>query len=162
MEAGSSLVLRIRLQVPVVADADDPTLPEGACVLRTSLRHPRTERHIPGGWFSPPMPDRYLKVVTPDDNVATAIRKVDAGETIEVGVGHETRAIEVQEDIPFGHKIAVEDIDDGETVRKYGTSIGNATEDILAGAWVHTHNVESNYGRGDLADENDEAVPASE
>ena len=40
---------------------------------------------------------------------------------------------------------------------KYGKSIGNATEDISAGAWVHVHNVESNYGRGDLAADEAEA-----
>lgn len=97
------------------------------------------------------MPDKHLKVVEDVDNVATAIREVSAGETVEVAVGDETRRLEVLEDIAFGHKLAVEDIAAGDTVYKYGTSIGNATEDIAAGEWVHVHNVESNYGRGDRA-----------
>ncbi|RLM53458.1 hypothetical protein DVK02_13270 [Halobellus sp. Atlit-31R] len=104
------------------------------------------------------MADRYLEVVEPEDNVATALRELDAGETVAVGVGDEERTIEVPEDVAFGHKIAVEDIDDGETITKYGKSIGNATEDIPAGTWVHVHNVESNYGRGDLADDEQTAA----
>ncbi|PSP45935.1 hypothetical protein BRC69_04830 [Halobacteriales archaeon QH_6_66_25] len=63
------------------------------------------------------------------------------------------RTITVGDDIPFGHKIALTDIDEGETVYKYGKSIGYASEPIAAGDWVHVHNVESNYGRGDQAAE---------
>lgn len=99
------------------------------------------------------MPDRYLKVVEGSDNVATAIREVSASESVEVAVGDETRTIEVAEDVAFGHKLAVAEIAAGETITKYGTSVGNASQDIAPGEWVHVHNVESNYGRGDKADE---------
>lgn len=99
------------------------------------------------------MADRYLQVVEPTDNVATALRKLEAGETVTVAVGDEERTIDVTDNVEFGHKIAVEDISDGETITKYGKSIGNTTEDIPAGTWVHVQNVESNYGRGDLAGE---------
>jgi len=101
------------------------------------------------------MADRYIEVVEPVDNVATALRDVTAGETVTVAVGDEERTIEISEDVGFGHKIAIEDIEDGETITKYGKSIGNATEAIPAGSFVHVHNVESNYGRGDLAEESD-------
>lgn len=104
------------------------------------------------------MPDRYLQVVEPSDNVATALRDVEAGETVSIGVGDEERTVEVRDDVEFGHKLAIEDIPDGETIVKYGKSIGNATEDIPAGTWVHVHNVESNYGRGDLAANEAEAI----
>jgi altronate dehydratase small subunit len=107
------------------------------------------------------MADRYLEVVEPEDNVATALRDVEAGETVTVAVGDEERTVEIPEDVRFGHKIAIEDIGAGETITKYGKSIGNATEDIPAGTWVHVHNVESNYGRGDLAGE-DEVGAVSE
>lgn len=99
------------------------------------------------------MPDPYLKVVEPSDNVATALRDLEAGETVEVEVGDETRTIEVREDVAFGHKIAIEEIDAGETITKYGKSIGNASEHIPVGAWIHVQNAESNYGRGDIAGE---------
>jgi len=98
------------------------------------------------------MADRHIKIVEPEDNVATALRDIDADETVEVGVDGETRSIEMIDDIEFGHKLAIEDIAAGDTIVKYGKSIGNATEDIAAGEWVHVHNVESNYGRGDLAE----------
>ena len=104
------------------------------------------------------MADRYLKVVESVDNVATALRDVTAGETVTVAVGDKERTIEISEDVGFGHKIAIADIADGETITKYGKSIGNATEDISAGSFVHVHNVESNYGRGDLAEDNEVAA----
>ena len=98
------------------------------------------------------MVDRHIKVVESGDNVATAIRDVESGETVEIERGDEILTVEVTEDIRFGHKIALEDIPNGETVTKYGTSIGYASTNISAGEWVHAHNVDSNYGRGDLAD----------
>jgi altronate dehydratase small subunit len=97
------------------------------------------------------MADRYLQVVEPTDNVATALRDVDAGETVTVALGPDEVTVDVRDDVRFGHKLAIEDIPDGAEITKYGTSIGNATEEIPAGTWVHVHNVESNYGRGDLA-----------
>lgn len=102
------------------------------------------------------MPDRYIEVVESDDNVATALRDIEAGETVTVAVGDEEVTIDVTDDIDFGHKLALVDLSVGDTVTKYGKSIGNATEDIEAGDWVHVHNVESNYGRGDIAAEKGE------
>ena len=46
-------------------------------------------------------------------------------------------------DIPAGHKYALSDIKQGETIIKYGQIIGRATCDIKKGDWVHTHNVKS-------------------
>ena len=43
-----------------------------------------------------------------------------------------------------GHKYALCDIKKGENIIKYGNPIGHATEDILAGAHVHTHNMKTN------------------
>jgi altronate dehydratase small subunit len=104
------------------------------------------------------MADRYLQVVEPEDNVATVLRTVEAGETVTVAVGDEERTVDVTDDVKFGHKIAIEDVSSGGTITKYGKSIGNATTDISAGEWVHVHNVESNYGRGDLASEDQTAA----
>jgi altronate dehydratase small subunit len=99
------------------------------------------------------MADRYLQVVEPTDNVATALREVSAGETITVDRIDSEVTVDVVDDVAFGPKLARADVPEGGEVTKYGTSIGNATEDVAAGEWVHVHNVESNYGRGDLADE---------
>lgn len=46
-------------------------------------------------------------------------------------------------DIPAGHKIALQDIEQGEFVIKYGEIIGRATIPIKQGEWVHTHNIKS-------------------
>ena len=106
-------------------------------------------------WVKPAfaMPERYIKVVEPTDNVGTMLRDIEQGETIDIAVGDEVFTVTVSEDIPFGHKVAIEDIPEGETVYKYGVSIGYASQDIDAGEWIHVHNVDSNYGRGDLADD---------
>jgi hypothetical protein len=47
--------------------------------------------------------------------------------------------------VPLGHKVAARAIPAAETVVRCGVPIGSATEDIEAGAWVHTHNLASNY-----------------
>ena len=62
------------------------------------------------------------------------------GEQIEAG----GQTIEVREEIPQGHKIAVDRIRSGAQVIKYGFPIGHATEDVEAGSWVHTHNMATN------------------
>jgi len=107
------------------------------------------------------MPERYIKVVTPDDNVGTLLRDVEEGETLDIEVGDDVVTVTASEDIIFGHKIALQDIPEGETIYKYGVSIGYASTDIAQGDWVHVHNVDSNYGRGDLADD-DAAAAVSE
>lgn len=43
-----------------------------------------------------------------------------------------------------GHKIALEDIKEGQEIIKYGCSIGRAIGDIKKGEHVHTHNVKTN------------------
>ena len=79
------------------------------------------------------------------DNVATVTGQAGQGEELEVlnpdgAVILQTRTNEA---IPFGHKIAIDDLDAGVEVVKYGEIIGVASESIPAGQWVHTHNVKS-------------------
>jgi len=85
-------------------------------------------------------------VISPRDNVATALQPLAAGETIVIGGA----SIRVVDETPRGHKIALRSIRQGEEVIKYGSTIGTATLDIQPGAHVHTHNVASGRGRGDL------------
>ena len=51
--------------------------------------------------------------------------------------------VDVLEDIPAGHKVALRTIAHGAEVRKYGWTIGAATAPIDAGSWVHTHNLQT-------------------
>ena len=84
-------------------------------------------------------------VISASDNVATALEALAPG-TVLAGVG----AVTVSEPIPRGHKVAIRAIAAGGSVMKYGSPIGVATAEIPAGAHVHTHNVASARGRGDL------------
>lgn len=76
------------------------------------------------------------------DNVAVAAAGVGKGETVSAG----TVTITALDDIPKGHKVALQDIIENHEVIKYGFPIGRATTDIKAGQWVHAHNVKTNLG----------------
>lgn len=69
----------------------------------------------------------------PSDTVVTAIREIPAGAEIE--------GFTVLSPVPAGHKIASVPMSKGCRIRKYAQVIGYASEDIPAGAHVHTHNV---------------------
>lgn len=89
---------------------------------------------------------RLVQRMHPSDNVATALRELQAGTLVPVdGVEIAVRSV-----IPFGHKVALRAIEAGSPVLKYGEAIGVASADIPPGEHVHTHNVESQRGRGDL------------
>ena len=85
-------------------------------------------------------------VISERDNVATALEPLEAGRHLEI-TGF---SVTTTETIASGHKVALRPIAAGQPVVKYGSPIGIATADIPAGAHVHTHNVASNRGRGDL------------
>ena len=74
------------------------------------------------------------------DTVATAVAKLATGDTVQITGAKTGTQINVSQDIPRGHKIALRDIASGEHVLKYGEVIGMATEDITMGQWVHVHN----------------------
>jgi altronate dehydratase small subunit len=90
-------------------------------------------------------------VIKRQDNVATAIRDIEIGKNVTVGIEDETLTVRVLQVIPLGHKLALRHIQSGEEILKYGSVIGRATKDIQVGEHVHVHNVESTRGRGDLA-----------
>ena len=46
-------------------------------------------------------------------------------------------------DVPIGHKIALADIGEGDTVLKYGQDIGRAVANIRQGEHVHVHNLKT-------------------
>jgi altronate dehydratase len=87
-------------------------------------------------------------VISARDNVATALEALHAGQSIRAG----DVSVAVIEPVPRGHKIALGPIAAGEAVVKYGSPIGTASCDIAAGAHVHTHNLASTRGRGDLGE----------
>ena len=77
----------------------------------------------------------------PDDNVLVCCRQVTTGEY----VAYEGGMVQVRADVALGHKLARSPLLAGDQIRKYGMSIGTATQAIASGDWVHLHNMKSNY-----------------
>lgn len=69
------------------------------------------------------------------DNVGIACTDIRAGSATSMP------GIDVRDDIPSGHKVALEPVAEGGAVRRYGQVIGVATCDIEPGQHVHSHNL---------------------
>ena len=76
------------------------------------------------------------------DNVVIALKPFSKGETIEI----DGRRIELLNDIEKAHKIAINDIETGSEIIKYGYPIGKAIAPIKMGEHVHVHNVKTGLG----------------
>jgi len=88
-------------------------------------------------------------VVDKKDNVATALRQLELGESVRVELEEHSIDVTLLQTIPFGHKFSLKDIELGEPIIKYGEVIGLATRKVMKGEHVHVHNVEGVRGRGD-------------
>lgn len=86
------------------------------------------------------------------DNVAVAVADCQGNIPISVQAPSSRPSFTLLsiEDIKFGHKIALEEINSGDIVIKYGRPIGRATANILKGGLVGVRNIEGLRGRGDL------------
>jgi altronate dehydratase len=91
-------------------------------------------------------------IVDPRDNVATAIADLSAGTVVETNRGD----YHVAADVNAGHKFALRPLPAGESVVKYGSSVGVVSAAIDEGDHVHVHNtasiVPSERQRSDVAD----------
>ncbi|WP_416151170.1 UxaA family hydrolase [Salipaludibacillus sp. HK11] len=74
------------------------------------------------------------------DNVLITLKEYQKGDKVTV----ENAEVTIGEEVATGHKIALQPIEKGENIIKYGYPIGQATQDIAPGDWVHTHNVKTN------------------
>lgn len=70
------------------------------------------------------------------DNVAVALEELKKGEIID--------NIKLLDDIPFGHKVLLNDLKNGENIIKYGNPIGHLTIDCKKGQHIHEHNLKTN------------------
>ncbi len=80
-----------------------------------------------------------------DDFVGVATEDISKGEKVE-GVFMDTLKkfqIEARDNVPLGHKIALKEMKKGDKVIEYGEPIGEASQNINAGAHVHVHNIKS-------------------
>ena len=80
---------------------------------------------------------RKIIKIHPSDSVAVVLEAAKSGDSVAV----DGALLTARDDIPAGHKIALKDIPEGESVIKYGEPIGKAKVDIAAGSHVHVHNL---------------------
>lgn len=79
--------------------------------------------------------------IDPNDNVAVALTDLLRGDACTVRINGQEQVVQVQENVPFGHKMALRAIGKDESVIKYGEEIGKMKEPIQPGGWIHSHNM---------------------
>jgi (2R)-sulfolactate sulfo-lyase subunit alpha len=79
------------------------------------------------------------------DHVGVAVKDIRKGENLEGWCMEDdaTMTVTANKEIPLGHKVAIHGVKRGDSVIKYGVSIGCATDDITVGDHVHTHNLKT-------------------
>jgi len=83
---------------------------------------------------------------SPKDNVAVAVVEDLRAGTAAFGVVTETDTtfeIAVKQDIPIGHKVALIDLEVGDTAIKYGQDIGKIVKPVARGEHVHVNNLKT-------------------
>jgi altronate dehydratase small subunit len=86
-------------------------------------------------------------IINEKDNVATAIVPLKKGSVVSLERQGRAEKVQIVSPIPMGHKFALQDIEKGTDLMKYGEPIGYATAPIARGAHVHVHNVASHRGK---------------
>ena len=77
------------------------------------------------------------------DNVVTCVAAVSKGEQIVYQKNGEVCVLMAEDDIPYCHKAALEDLPQGAQVLKYGEMIGQTTTPVTKGRWVSHENIVS-------------------
>jgi (2R)-sulfolactate sulfo-lyase subunit alpha len=88
----------------------------------------------------------HFLVHSPKDNVGVVVVEGLTAGTQMAGVVTETDSevsVTALNDIPIGHKVALTDLNTGDTVIKYGQDIGRMVGDARKGGHVHTHNLKT-------------------
>ncbi len=81
------------------------------------------------------------------DNVATLLADAEPG-SVTIRGEAEQQAIHLAQPVRIAHKVALRAMEKGAPVVKYGVPIGEATQSIAPGEWVHLHNCRSFYDDG--------------
>jgi altronate dehydratase small subunit len=89
------------------------------------------------------MADKRAIALHSQDNTAVAAQDIEPGDRVKVEAKDGgTSSLAATEQVPFGFKIALTNIAQGDKLFKYGQVMGYATKDIPAGAQVHVHNAQ--------------------
>lgn len=92
------------------------------------------------------MSEPHLLVHSPNDNVGVvAVENLEAGTEMLCVVTEDDSDFKLtaKDDVPIGHKVALDDLKQGDTVVKYGEDIGRMTADAPRGGHVHVHNLKT-------------------
>ena len=60
-----------------------------------------------------------------------------------VTADNSTFELEACADVPIGHKVALNDLKEGDTATKYGEDIGKSIANVEKGGHVHVHNLKT-------------------
>jgi len=88
------------------------------------------------------MVSRRALVGNSKDNVAVVVEDVVAGEQVKVEGKQKDLKLDAIESVPFGFKIALDNLPEGSDIIRYGEIIGRAIVDIKKGSQVHVHNID--------------------
>ena len=80
------------------------------------------------------------------DNVGVVvIEKITQNQDCNCWIMENDKSVKIQSknDIQLGHKIAMVDLNEGDTILKYGHDIGKVVKSIKKGEHVHVHNVKT-------------------
>ena len=85
-----------------------------------------------------------------DDDVGVATMDLAAGEVVQALTleGVAVADVELVDDVPLAHKVAMRAMDEGHDLIEYGRAIGSTSGAVALGAHVHTHNLRSNRWSG--------------
>ena len=89
-----------------------------------------------------------IHFVVHDENDSVGVVVVEgvkAGQALTGLVLDQDRTITLTctQDIPLGHKVALKDMNVGDTVIKYGVDIGKVVAPIKVGQHAHVHNIKT-------------------
>ena len=88
----------------------------------------------------------HLLVHQREDNVGVVVVEglTTGTEMLAVVIADDSSfTLTAREDVPIGHKIALNDLKAGEAAIKYGQDIGRITADVDKGRHVHIHNLKT-------------------
>ena len=80
------------------------------------------------------------------DNVGVVvIEKITPNQNCNCWIMENDKSVQIQSinEITLGHKIAMVDLNEGDTILKYGHDIGKVVNSIKKGEHVHVHNVKT-------------------
>ena len=80
------------------------------------------------------------------DNVGVVvIETTKKGQDCNAWIMENDKTIKINSngEVPLGHKVALQDLKEGDTIIKYGHDIGKVVKSINKGDHVHVHNVKT-------------------